>query len=141
MSGPNESRVSVDPVQLQFASILRWVVLVGLVLMFAMSVIYATGLVPSSVSPAEVPQLWQLSAEEYLEVTGGAGGWSWIRSIAQGQNLALAALVFFPTATIGMVAIAAGLYRKNNAKIYAIISLVEALVLALAATGLLSTGG
>jgi hypothetical protein len=119
---------------------LRWLVAIGLFLLFAMFVIYATGFVTSEVPISEVPDYWSLSASELAEVTGTRGGWGWIETIASGSTLALAALVFFPASTIVLIVIAGFLYLRNKVPAYAAICFFEAAVLLVAAAGIIGAG-
>lgn len=128
----------IDPVQLSYASIVRWVVLGGVLLMIGTFFFYVSGLVVSAIPVEEVPELWHMSAGELARQTGSAGAWAWIGALGDAHNLAFLALVFFPAATIVVLSIAAALFSRSGNKRYAIIALAEAVVLVVAASGILS---
>ena len=130
----------VDPVQKGFASVLIWIVRIGLIIMTVSFVLYVSGSVRSSVAPDEVPDYWHLDSCEYRDAAGGHQGWQWMRDLGNGTTLAFAGLIFFPASIIVAVAIAAFLYLRHGVRRYAIISALLAIVLTVAATGVISAG-
>jgi hypothetical protein len=130
----------IDRVQLQYASLLSWLVRVGLALMFLAFAAYAIGIVPSRLDLRDVPDRWTLSSDEYIAQAGIESGWGWTGTIDDGRTLAFASLVVFPAGTMILIAIAVLLYLKDRSWIYAIIAGLETLVLVVAATGIISGG-
>lgn len=127
----------VEPVQIAYARLLGVAVLAGFVFLFAGFVLYSAG-VPASGTPIdEVPELWHLSAEEFAERTSRELGWRWVRDIGQGDLLAFAAVVYFPSATLVVILIGGLLFARHKNTSYAIIAVLEAVVLLVAATGVL----
>ncbi len=136
-----ENRISnIEPAQLSFASMLVWLVRIGLGILFVTFIVYASGLVPSVVTIADVPDYWHLSAEEYAERTNLEIGWAWVGDFEQGRTLVFAGLVFFPAGTMVLIGITVALYLRQKVPAYALIAFLELIVLIVAATGLLSTG-
>lgn len=136
-----ENRIpNIEPVQLTFASILVWLVRIGLGLLFVTFVVYASGLVSSVVAIADVPDHWHLSADEYAELTDLEIGWAWLGTFDQGRTLVFAALVFFPTGTMVLIGITVVLYLRQKVPAYALIAFLELVVLIVAATGIFSIG-
>lgn len=129
-----------EAVQESYARLLVWLVRVGLALLFLTFLIYALGLLPAQVDLETVPQLWHLSAEEYIETTEKETGWNWVGSLNQGNVLVFGALVLFPAGTMLLLGVAAVLYFRKGVPAYAVISFLELLVLLVAAAGILSTG-
>ena len=136
-----ENRIpNIEPVQLTFASILVWLVRFGLGLLFVTFVVYASGLIPSILAIADVPDHWHLSSNEYAELTDLEIGWAWLGAFDQGRTLVFAALVFFPTGMMVLAAVTVVLYLRQKVPAYALIAFLELVVLIVAATGILSTG-
>lgn len=133
LSGP----AGIDPVQIAYANILRWVVVAGLVFMTVSFGLYVTGAVHSEVEVRRVPELWHLGTHELRDAVGGSTGWSWLSTRITGTSLAFAAVAYFPAAMAAVAAATAGLYRKRRQRAYTFFAIAEALVLALAASGLL----
>lgn len=130
-------RPPIDPVQESYAALLVWFVRIALLGLFVSFALYATGLIPSTLDIAEVPDSWHLSAEAYAEATGGVTGWAWVRTLGEGRTLAFASLVLFPLGTLVMVTAATVLYLRNRVPAYAVITFLELIVLVVAATGVL----
>jgi MFS superfamily sulfate permease-like transporter len=130
----------IEPVQAAYAKALGVAVLIGFVLLFAGFALYASGALPSVTSIGEVPELWHLSAGEFAAQTSQELGWAWVRGLGQGDQLAFATLIYFPAATLILVVLAGILYARHRIRSYAIIALLEGLVLLVAATGLFSAG-
>ena len=128
----------IEPTQLAFATMVSWVVRIGLMLLAAAFTIYVVGLIPSAVPIAEVPTLWHLDAVTYSYRTSHELGWAWISSLGTGDTLAFAALVLFPAGTMVVIAITAALYVRDRSLTYAWIALAEFLVLLTAASGILA---
>lgn len=114
----------------------QWLVVTGLSLLVVSFALYVSGVLRSPVPVSELPDLWHLNSTEFTAAVGAGEGWTWLRSIGQGQSLALASLVFFPAATILVVFTASLLYLRRRNHWYAVIAGLEAAILVLAATGL-----
>ncbi len=132
--------MKIDPVQEQYASLLLWLVRIGLVLMFAAFTAYIADVIPANLKPDQVVSLWHLSASEFAEATGAHLGWAWVASLPESSVLALAALVVFPLGTMLLIAIATILYLRERDRAFAAIAAAEAIVLTIAATGLIGGG-
>lgn len=130
----------VDEVQLVYASLLVWFVRIALVTLFATFILYAAGVVGSAIDIADVPNRWHLSAGEYAIATQTEAGWSWLGSLDQGRMLSLAALVLFPAGTMILTAVAVVLYLRSRLPAYALITFIQVIVFAVAASGVLSSG-
>ncbi len=140
MSGPGRSESLLNPagttigrVSRTYATMVGWLVSISLSALVVAFVLYASGLLPSSLPVQAIPDLWHLSAAEYAQVTNRAIGWSWIVHIADGRYLVFLALVLFPAGTMLIVAIASPLYLNARAPLMALIALLEAAVLLFAA--------
>jgi hypothetical protein len=136
----NHGEPLIESVQISYARVLGVAVLTGFVLLFAGFIVYTLGIVPSRVSVDEVPELWHLSARELAARTSRGTGWEWTRQLAQGDQIAFAALVYFPASALVLVLIAGFLYSRQGTRNYAVIAVLEAVVLFVAASGILSSG-
>ena len=137
---PNQPLPPVDDVQLIYASLLVWFVRIALIALFATFILYAAGVVGSAIDIADVPNRWHLSAGEYAVATQAEAGWSWLRLLDQGRTLSLAALVLFPAGTMVLTAVAVGLYIRSRLPAYAVITFLQVVVFAVAASGILAAG-
>ena len=128
-------RPQPGPVERKFAYAAQTIVYAGLLLMIVAFVLYAADTVPSRVPLSEVPETWHLSAAERLDDAGRSSSWSWLSQLPDAGSIALAALVFFPTATIVLVLVTAAWFARARDGRYAVISALLGLVLIFAAAG------
>jgi len=128
----------IEPAQLSYATLLVWLVRSGLVSMSVLFVVYAAGWVPAAIPIGEVSTYWAMDASTYAVTAGVPTGWQWIRFLDDGGVLAFLGAILFPvSATIAALA-AAAFFARHRVGVYALIALAEAVVLVIAATGVLT---
>lgn len=134
--------------QLLYATILEKGMLVGLVLMFITFALYVFGIMPPAIPLTEIAGLWNQPVHDYLEKINHTylhwdhlpTGWSWLKLIGKGDFINFIPVAILSGVTIiCYAAIVPGLFRRGD-KAYAIMAIAEALILALAASGLLAVG-
>ena len=134
--------------QLLYAAILEKGMLIGLVLMFITFAIYVFRLVPAAVPRVDIVNLWNQPVHDYLVVINDnylhwdhlPTGWSWLKLIGKSDFLNFIPVAILSGVTIFCyLAIVPGLFRRGD-KAYGIMALAEAIILALAASGLLAVG-
>ncbi len=134
--------------QVLYASILEKGMLIGLLSMFITFALYVFGILNPVVPLEEVAGLWNQPVHEYLEVIDQkflhwdhlATGWSWTSLVGQGDFLNFVPVAILSGVTIlCYLAIVPGLFRRGD-KAFAIMSIAEAVILALAASGILAAG-
>lgn len=134
--------------QLLYATILEKGMLVGLVLMFITFGLYVFGVVQPVIPLDQVASYWTMPVGDYLATINSTylhmehppTGWAWIHLIRKGDFLNFLPIVILSGVTIVCYAsIVPGLFRRGD-KAMAIITIMTALILALAASGLLTVG-
>ena len=134
--------------QLLYAKILGKGMLVGLTILLATFFLYATGIIAPAVPHDMLAKYWTMDVHHYMETIEenhlGLGhlvtGWSWVGLLGKGDYLNFVGIVILSAVTIlCYIAIIPTLLRKGD-KVYAIIALLEVIVLSLAASGLLAVG-
>lgn len=127
--------------QIAYAKILDKGMKIGIVILFITFIIYLTGILTPYIPVKDLPQYWSLSVHEYLEVTGIQAGWSWLHRLNRGDFLNFVGIAFLSGVTIVCyLRILPILFRKKDTA-FAVIAILEVLVLVLAASGLLKAGG
>ena len=124
-----------------YADLLGVAVNIALVLLFAVGVLYFSGLLPTRVALDEVHRYWGLSLEEYNEEFGGSyRPWGWVRDVFTADGLAHLPVAFLGLlAVTGYLRILPPLLRKRDV-LYAAIVVGEVLILGLSASGVFSGG-
>lgn len=140
-TGPSEE-------QLLYARILAAGMYTGLVILLATFVLYVTGLVDPAVPIHRLPDYWSLGVQEYLEAVNaeylhrdhGLRGWWWLGALSSGDYLNFVGIIVLAAVTVvcylGIVPV---LLRKRDV-VYVGIAVAEAVILVLAASGLLAAG-
>lgn len=138
----------VHPEQIVYARILEVGMYLGLVLLLATFALYITGFMAPGVPVEKLPHYWRMSADEYLQATNAehlhrerpVTGWSWLAVLHKADYLNFVGIALLSAVTIFcFLGIIPTLLRKKD-WVYAAMALLEAVVLALAASGLLSIG-
>lgn len=132
---------TTSPEQLAYASILDKGMKIGLLMLVVSFIIYVSGILPAYVPVNELPKYWSMSVHKYLEATGIHTGWSWLSLLGKGDFLNFAGIAFLAGVTaVCYIRIIPILFRKKDIA-YGVIAILEVVVLALAASGLLKSGG
>ena len=134
--------------QILYAKVLRIGMLIGLLILFITFGIYVSGALDPAVPLDQVPNYWNLGVHEYLELVNrdylhmehSPTGWAWVTMLTKGDFLNFVGIAVLSGITIiCYLAIVPTLLRKKDGA-YVTMAIVEAIVLVLAASGILSVG-
>lgn len=127
--------------QLAYATILDKGMKIGLLMLVISFIIYITGILTPYIPVNDLPKYWGMSVHKYLEATGIHPGWTWLRLLGKGDFLNFVGIAFLAGVTaVCYVRIIPILFRKKDVA-FGIIAILEVVVLVLAASGLLKSGG
>ena len=127
--------------QLLYSKILNTGMLIGLAGLAITFILYASGIMEPLIPLEKVQTYWVLSVHEYLELSGMHAGWAWFGNLQFGDMLNFLPIAFLSLLTIVCyTAIIPGLIRKKDTA-YVVIAVLEIIVLTVAASGILGTGG
>jgi hypothetical protein len=127
--------------QVLYANILNIGMLVGLGVLALTFILYGSGIVEPLIPLEQVQTYWVLPVVEFLELSGVQAGWAWFGNLEYGDMLCFLPIAFLSLLTIVCyIAIIPGLTRKKDTA-YVVIAVLEIIVLAVAASGILGTGG
>ena len=129
------------PEQIRYANILFAGAWLGIFLMLITYFIYVSGLISPLVDLTVVTQNWDKGVDEYLKITNSPHGWAWMGMIGKGDFLNFVGLVLIAVLTIFCYLFLIGGYAKRKDWLFLFIVIAEVLVLSLAASGILGTGG
>jgi hypothetical protein len=102
--------------------------------------IYASGALPPYVPFDRLPDLWHLPLAQYLEATGAATGWDWLRLLRYGDYLNYVGLALFALIVLLCHAALIVPLLKRGERLLAALAAAQVAVLAFAASGLLAGG-
>lgn len=127
--------------QISYANLLDKGMKMGILMLLASFLIYVFGFLSPFIPFEELPDYWGKPVNEYLEITGIHPGWSWLGMLGKGDFLNFVGIAFLAGITIVCyIAIIPVLFRKKD-KVFGVIAILEVLVLTLAASGILKSGG
>jgi len=131
-----------------YASILEKGMLVGLMLMFFTFALYVFEIMQPVVPLDEIASYWRMPVHDYLvaintnylNMEQTPTGWSWVKLIGRGDFLNFMPVVILSGVTIVCyIAIVPGLFSRGD-KAMGVITILTAVILALAASGILAVG-
>ena len=127
--------------QIIYANLLVIGVWAGIAIMLVTYSIYLFELMPVHVDTSFIPKVWNKGVGEYLEITHSPHGWGWVSLLTKGDFLNYIGFVLLGLMTLlCFIVLLRGYLRQKN-WIFSIIAFLEILVLTLAASGILGTGG
>jgi len=141
MNEQENKSLSPMPEQIAYANLLFIGAWVGILLMIITYFIYMGGLLAPHVDIALVIQNWDKGVDEFLEITHSPHGWGWLTLLNKGDFLNFVGIVLLAVLTIICYLFLIAGYKKRKDWIYFFIGLIEVVVLSLAASGILGTGG
>ncbi len=127
--------------QILYANILNKGMIVGLLGLIITFIIYGAGILKPIIPLEQVQNYWVMPVSEYLAKSGIHAGWAWIGKLEYGDMLTFLPIAFLSLLTIiCYLAIIPGLMRKKDTA-YVVLAITEVIVLVVAASGILGTGG
>ena len=141
MGTQNKEGLQPSREQIIYANLLIIGVWAGIFLLVATYAIYLTGILPSHVELSIIPTIWGKGVSEYLEITHSPHGWGWVSLLTKGDFLNYIGLALLALMTIVCYLVLVRGYIRQKNWIFTVIALLEIVVLSLAASGLLGSGG
>jgi magnesium-transporting ATPase (P-type) len=122
--------------QLSYAEVLHWSILLGFIVLVVTFLAYVLGWLPSYVPLERLPQLWGLSATEYLKATGTPTGWSWLFMMNKGDFASQLGIAILSGCSVACIIAIMPAYFKAQNFAYIAICTLEIAVLVLSASGI-----
>jgi len=147
MNSEAETQEAQDE-QLVYAKVLEIGMYLGLMILFITFALYVSGILAPAVPVDQISSYWSQGVHEYLEAVNHdylhmehpPTGWAWLGMLGRGDFLNFVGIAILSGITIiCYLAIVPTLLRKKD-NAYLAMSLVEVLILALAASGILAAG-
>jgi hypothetical protein len=127
--------------QILYANILNKGMLIGLLALIITFIIYGTGILEPKIPLAQVQNYWVMPVSDYLAQSGIHAGWAWLGNLSYGDMLNFLPIAFLSLLTVVCyLAIVPGLLRKKDTA-FVVLALIEVVVLIVAASGILGSGG
>jgi len=140
MEEKSTASVEATPEQLLYAKVLEWGMFIGLLILFITFAIYAFGIMKPYIPLDEISQHWGKSVREYLHDAQIKDGWGWLGMLKYGDFLNFIGIAILAGVTIICYVAIVPTLLKNNDKVYAVLAVLEAVILTVAASGIIAVG-
>lgn len=137
---PTNGKQYASEEQLAYAGLLDGGMKVGFVVLVLTFAVYLFGFAAPHVSHEQLAQLWTRPVGEYLKATDTHTGWSWVAMIGKGDYMNFVGIVLLSGVTVLCYLRILPILIAARDKVFIAIAVLEVLVLALAASGILATG-
>jgi hypothetical protein len=136
-----EFKTDTPPEQVRYANLLFYGCWIGILLMFLTYLVYLTGILEPYVPVEQLTVYWSMPVGHYVQDARIPVGWGWIGLLDRGDFLNFLGIVLLAGMTVICFFTLIPVYIKQRDWAFAIIAVMEVLVLCLAASGILGTGG
>lgn len=140
MSENNNTSIEATPEQVLYANLLNKGMLLGLVLLFITFALYVFGIMESYLPVEKLSEYWSMGVQDYLGKANIPDGWGWVNMLMYSDFLNFIGIAVLAGITILCYVAIIPTLLKNNDKVYALIAILEVIVLSLAASGILASG-
>ncbi|MBW2671512.1 MAG: DUF1634 domain-containing protein [Deltaproteobacteria bacterium] len=140
MNEKQPATLEASPEQLLYARILEIGMYIGLLVLFVTFGLYAFGIVDPYIPLDEISNYWSMNVNDYLEHTEIKAGWAWLGMLKYGDFINFIGVAILAGVTIICYAAIVPTLLKNNDKVYAILAVLEVIILSAAASGILAVG-
>lgn len=113
----------------------------GIFILFVTYALYVFGVLTPLVPVESVAQNWGMGVHEFMETTGAPAGWTWLTLLGTGDYLNFFGLALLALLTIVCYITLIPGYLKQRDWTYLVICILEIVVLSVAASGVLGSGG
>ena len=141
METQNNEALKPTREQIIYANLLIIGVWAGIIILATTYAIYLTGALPSHVEISLIPSLWGKGVNEFIEITHSPHGWGWVSLLTKGDFLNYTGFVLLALMTIFCYLVLVRGYVRQKNWIFAAIAVLEIIVLSVAASGILGSGG
>lgn len=124
----------------RYALLLDWGTRAGLLLLVLSFTGYLFGVLPHHVPLEQLPGLWNQPVDTYLQLTNTPKDWGWLALAGHGDLSNLLGIALLAGCSLPPLLALIPLFLKQRDVVYALICALEAIVLLLAASGVLTSG-
>ncbi len=136
-----KAKLELAEEQILYAKVLNQGMRIGLALLVVTFLLYMLGILAPHTPVADLPRLWAMPVKEYLAAAGIHPGWGWIFKVHRADFLNFVGIAFLAGVTLVCYVSIIPIFLKRRDKVFAAIAVLEVIVLALAASGVLRSGG
>ena len=133
--------LEATPEQLLYAKLLEKGMYIGLLILLITFGLYAFGVMDPYIPLNKISHYWNMNVNDYLHHANIKAGWAWVGMLKYGDFVNFIGIAILAGITILCYAAIVPTLLKNNDKVYAVLALLEVIILTGAASGILGAGG
>ncbi|MBF0137343.1 MAG: hypothetical protein H7833_18745 [Magnetococcus sp. DMHC-1] len=137
---PQNTKNYASEEQIIYARLLNIGWKIGFAMLLVSFAIYIFGLLPGVIPLEEMHQYWSISARDYLAKAHLHTGWSWVHLVNKGDYLNYVGIAFLAMITLVCYLRIIPVLLKKKDFVYFVLAMLEVVILALAASGILAAG-
>jgi hypothetical protein len=127
--------------QMAYAAILNTGMWFGLALLIITFFVYISGVIPTFIPIDDLPKYWTMRAHDYTHELHAPTGWGWTAFLGKGDYLNFVGIAILSGLTILCYLVILPIFVRKKNTPYVVIAIIEVMVLALAASGIMKVGG
>ncbi len=132
--------LKATPEQMLYAKILEKGMYFGLLILFITYALYIFGIMDPYIPLDKVSDYWSMNVHDYLEHTGIKNGWAWLGMLKYGDFINFIGVAILAGVTIICYAAIVPTLLKSKDTVYAVLAVLEVIILSAAASGILAVG-
>ena len=140
MEEKTNTLLKATPEQLLYAKILERGMYFGLLILFITFGLYTFGILDPYIPLDKISKYWSYNVNDYLEHAEIKAGWAWLGMLKYGDFINFIGIAILAGVTIFCYAAIVPTLLKNKDMVYAIIAILEVIILSAAASGILAVG-
>ncbi len=141
MSDSSQRSLQATPEQLVYANLLEKGMYLGLLILLVTFLLYVLGIMKPYIPVNDIPKCWTMGVHDYLHQCNIQSGWAWTRMLYYGDFINFVGIAMLAGVTVICFLRIVPVLWKEGDKWYAFFAVLEALILGLAASGILGGGG
>jgi len=140
MEEKTQDLLKASPEQILYAKILEKGMYLGLLILFITFGLYTFGILDPYIPLDKVSEYWSYNVNDYLHHAEIKAGWAWLGMLKYGDFINFIGIAILAGVTILCYAAIVPTLLKSNDKVYAIMAIIEVIILSAAASGILAVG-
>jgi hypothetical protein len=133
--------LKATPEQILYAKVLEKGMYIGLLILLITFGLYAFGVMDPYIPLNKLSNYWSMNVNDYLHHTNIKAGWAWVGMLKYGDFVNFIGIAILAGVTILCYAAIVPTLLKNKDRVYAVLAILEVIILSVAASGILGAGG
>jgi len=133
--------LEATPEQILYAKVLEKGMYIGLLILLITFGLYTFGVMDPYIPLNKLSNYWSMNVNDYLHHTNIKAGWAWVGMLKYGDFVNFIGIAILAGITILCYAAIVPTLLKNKDRVYAVLAILEVIILSVAASGILGAGG